>query len=114
MDGSRLLILVCVLAIIAYILGRQRAVSVSGGSPSKLRSLPSHYGTYTRIFTAVPALLLMLGWSLMSQGVIDRILINELPLELASKPAAELNLLLNDVKNAGQGLATGDTTGLVA
>ena len=113
MDGSRLLILVCVLAVIAYILGRQRAVSVSGGSPSKLRSLPAHYGTYTLIFTAAPALLLMLGWSLMSQGAIDQILISELPQEVASKPAAELNLLLNDVKNAGQGVVSGDTSDLV-
>ena len=102
------------LAIGAFVIGRQRALSVSGGSPRKLRSLPSHYGTYTLIFTVAPALLLMLGWSLMSQGVIDHILISELPEEVSSRSAAELNLLLNDVKNVAQGVTGSDTSGLVA
>ncbi|MGB5259731.1 MAG: phosphate ABC transporter permease family protein, partial [Gammaproteobacteria bacterium] len=113
MNGSQLLILVCMLAIGAYVVGRQRALSISGGSPRKLRSLPSHYGTYTLILTAVPALLLMLGWSLLSQGVIDHILVSGLPEEVSSRSAAELNLLLNDVKNAGRGILSSDVSGLV-
>ncbi len=112
-DAIQLLILVCMLAIGAFFLGRQRALTVSGGSTRKLRSLPSHYGTYTLIFTAAPALLLMLGWSLMSQGVIDQILISELPEDVRSRTAADLNLLLNDVKNTAHGVASSDTSGLV-
>jgi phosphate transport system permease protein len=108
-DPSRLLILVFVLACAAYMLGRHRAYSISNGTIRKLRSLPSHYGFYSLIITGVPALLLMFGWSMLANGVIDSMVLAELPAHLLERPAAELSLLLNDVKNSIQGVtSTGD------
>jgi phosphate transport system permease protein len=112
--ATQLLIVVLILAIAAFILGRQRALSVSGGSVRKLRSLPAHYGFYTLIFTAAPALLLMFGWSLFSNVIVDNLLIAELPQALAGLSAADLNLLLNDVKNTAQGITAGDSNAQVA
>lgn len=100
MDATNLLLIVILLSIGAYVLGRQRAYAVSGGGIRNLRSLPSHYGYYAVIFTAVPALLLVLGWSMLSQGVIDDLLIRELPAEMRAGSATDMNLLLNDIKNA--------------
>ena len=93
-------------AIGAYVLGHRRARAVSGGSVSKLRSLPSHYGFYTVIVTAVPALSLLLCWAFFSQNVIDHILVSEMPASLSSGSASDINLLLNDIKNTVDGVGT--------
>ncbi|MEZ5541334.1 MAG: phosphate ABC transporter permease subunit PstC [Pseudomonadota bacterium] len=113
MDANRLLILVCLLACGAYLLGRHRAYSVSGGAIRKLRSLPGHYGFYSLILTAVPALALLLCWSMLAQPVIDSMVLAELPADMQGRPAAELELLLNDVKNSLQGVGSGTGSALV-
>ncbi len=99
MDPSNLLLVVVLLSIGAYALGRQRAYAVSNGVIRNLRSLPVHYAYYAVILTAGPALLVMLGWSLLSPGFIDNIIASELPAEYQAHSAADLTLLLNDVKN---------------
>ena len=101
-SGLQLLILVGLLAIISYVMGRQRAYAVSDGSVRNLRSLPSHYGTYALVLTAAPALVLMLGWSIVEPAIIDRMMIAELPPQLQGTPEAQLGLLLNDVEIQGQ------------
>ena len=72
-------VLVGLLAVISYVVGRQRAYAVSRGSIRNLRSLPSHYGTYALVLTAAPALVLLLGWSIVEPAMIDRMMIAELP-----------------------------------
>ncbi len=113
MDATRLLILVCVLACAAYMLGRHRAYSISNGAIHKLRSLPSHYGFYSLIITGTPALLLMFGWMMFSHVVIDSMVLADLPVQMLERPAAELSLLLNDVKNSIQGVATASDGDLI-
>lgn len=113
MDATRLLILVCVLAGAAYMLGRHRAYSISNGAIHKLRSLPSHYGFYSLIITGAPALFLMLGWTMFSHVVIDSMVLADLPAQQLERPAAELSLLLNDVKNSAQGLSTASGDALI-
>jgi phosphate transport system permease protein len=108
-DANRLLILVCLLACGAYLLGRQRAYSISGGAIRKLRSLPGHYGFYSLILTAVPALFLLFAWSMLSHTVIDRMVLANLPADMLDRPAAELELLLNDVKNSLQGVGSSNS-----
>jgi len=108
-DANRLLILVFLLALSAYVLGRHRAYRISGGAIRKLRSLPGHYGFYSLILTAVPALFLLFSWSLISQPVIDSMVLSELPPHMLDRPASELELLLNDVKNSLQGVGSGSS-----
>ena len=112
-DANRLLILVCLLACGAFLLGRHRAYGVSGGAIRKLRSLPGHYGFYSLILTAVPALFLLFSWALLSQSVIDGMVLADLPADMQGRPAVELELLLNDVKNSLQGVGTSSDTALV-
>jgi len=112
-DANRLLIFVLLLAAGAYLLGRHRAYSISGGAVRKLRSLPAHYGFYSLILTAVPALFLLFSWTLLSQHVIDNLILSELPAQMQQQPASELELLLNDVKNSLQGVASSRDTALV-
>jgi len=106
MDANNLLILVCLMACGAFLLGRYRAYGVSGGAIRKLRSLPGHYGFYSLILTAVPALFLLFSWALLSHTVIDGLVLADLPADMQGRPAAELELLLNDVKNSLQGVGS--------
>ena len=112
-SGVQLLVLVGLLAIISYVVGRQRAYAVSGGSIRNLRSLPSHYGTYALVLTAAPALVLLLGWSIVEPAMIDRMMIAELPPRLQEAPASQVGLLLNDVKNSLRGVSVGEDRELI-
>jgi phosphate transport system permease protein len=106
-SGVQLLIVIGLLAIISFVMGRQRAYAVSNGSIRNLRSLPSHYGSYALILTAAPALMLLLGWSIVESTIIDRMLISELPPQMQEVPSSQLGLLMNDVKNSLRGVSIG-------
>jgi len=59
-----MLIIVGLLAVTvgAYHLGRRRAVRLAGGHPTRLRSLPGHYGYFVALWTALPALAVGIVW----------------------------------------------------
>jgi len=111
---ANLLILVFLLAGMSYVFGRQRAYTVGGGSVRGLHSLPNHHGFYALTLTAVPALVLLLGWSMLAPVVIDNMLIAELPEKYQSMSKNELGLLINDVKNSMQGVSVMEDKALVA
>ena len=113
-DANRLLVLVGLLACASFLLGRHRAYVVSSGAIRRLRSLPGHYGFYSLILTAVPALALLFSWSLLAPHVIDHVVLAELPASLLARPAGELELLLNDVKNSLAGVSGSRDPALVA
>jgi phosphate transport system permease protein len=57
--------------------------------------------------------LLLFFWSLVSEPVIDTMVLSELPAEMQNQPAARLELLLNDVKNSLQGVGTSTDNALI-
>lgn len=91
------------LTIFGYYLGRSRALSTAGGHVRNLHSLPNYYGYYIGLWCAVPGFLLLLGWMALENTIMDSMLIANLPDSMRSLPAAELSLLLNDVKNLANG-----------
>ncbi len=54
---------VVVLALLAFGVGRRRALAVAGDRWSNLRSLPGHYGFYVSIWATFPALVIAALWS---------------------------------------------------
>ncbi len=48
-----------------FVLGRKRALSSVSGDPRNLHSLPGYHGQSVALFTAIPALLVMLIWLLL-------------------------------------------------
>jgi phosphate transport system permease protein len=50
------------LSLVAFSVGRSRALSVVAGRGAKLRSLPGHYGFYVALWTALPAFAIGLLW----------------------------------------------------
>ncbi|WP_442771525.1 phosphate ABC transporter permease subunit PstC [Paenirhodobacter enshiensis] len=99
-----LTLIVIALAAGGFLLGRQIAVGKVAGDIRKLHSLPGYYGQTVFLFTAVPALLLMLGWLLVQPLLIhERIGAMIAPEDIASGSSA--SLVMSDVRRIADGLA---------
>lgn len=89
----------------AYFLGTSRAniVAAASGGKRSLHSLPSHYGMFTALNSAIPALLVFALWNIMEETVITSSVTKSLPTEFLAISANELTLVLNEVKNVAFG-----------
>ena len=89
----------------AYVIGRTRAQRLrNDGVP--LHSLPRYYGYLAAIYSALPALLLIVVWTGAEPMLLKSSTIKTLPVEMQTLPKGQLNLVLNDIKN----IATGGIT----
>ncbi|MDJ0684291.1 MAG: phosphate ABC transporter permease subunit PstC [Alphaproteobacteria bacterium] len=103
MNLAILLAAVLLLALYSYALGRGRALGQTTGHPSELHSRPGYYGTYTALWSVIPALLVIAIW-LMAEGVIvEGLVVASLPQAQQDLPNAQLGLLLNDIRNVASG-----------
>jgi phosphate transport system permease protein len=110
MTPSILLILIIALSVLAFQLGKTRAIAVVGGQRRirDLHSLPGHYGLLTAIWCGLPALVVFLAWVLLQDAVITRLVIAQLPTASQALPEAQLGLLLNDLRNVVAGNVSPD------
>jgi len=106
MQSTTLILLLGLMAITAFYLGRGRSLSLVGGHGHglALHSLPGYYGYYVAIWVALPALGLLLLWVLIEPRIVVALIVNGLPESYQSLSAGELNLLVNNIQN----LAAGD------
>ncbi|GHC17895.1 MULTISPECIES: phosphate ABC transporter permease subunit PstC [Gemmobacter] len=107
------------LAVLGFILGRQRALSAVGGDPRTLHSLPGYYGWSVFLFTAVPALLLLVTWAFVQPTALNSHVAGMIPAaDVASYGSTQL--VMADVRRIADGLdavarnAGLDETGLAA
>ena len=103
--------LVLVLALLllsasGYWLGRRYSLSQVGGDRRQLHSMPRYYGYYVAIWSALPAVVLLLLWQFLDQSLIVRMVAADLPASIGKLPTAELHLYLNDVINLASGNIT--------
>lgn len=106
MQIPSLVVLVVGLALISFWTGRNRAQHYR--SESKLLALPGHYGSMTALWSAIPALLLLLAWSILEPGYLDQQIVQSLPAAIASQSPDSLNLYVNTVHLAVANGATND------
>lgn len=101
MQITSLLLLVLGLAFFSYLFGRRRAFAVAraGGSANRMHSLPGHYGYLLAIWCALPALALMLIWTLFDGPIISNLLSDKLPPQIQLADSQTRDLYLNDINN---------------
>ena len=106
MQSTTLILLLGFMAIAAFYFGRARSLALVGGPGHgrALHSLPGYYGYYVAVRVALPALALLLGWTLLEPRLIVAFVIHGLPDAYRELPPGELNLLVNNIRN----LAAGD------
>ncbi|WP_126975731.1 phosphate ABC transporter permease subunit PstC [Frigidibacter oleivorans] len=103
MSLSLLLLVVLAIAAAGYVIGRRRAVSASGGDTRVLHSRPGYAGMSVFLFSAVPALLLIMVWLLAQPIIVDGrasalITDNDIP------DGSSRGLVMSDVRRVADGL----------
>ena len=83
MSTSMLLLVIFVLTAVAYVVGRSRAATLRKNA-TPLNSLPRYYGYLTAIWTALPAIGMLILWSAAEPAVLKSSTVNTLPAEIQS------------------------------
>lgn len=108
MSGLTLAVVVVLLAVGAYALGRSRSLSSVSGNLRNLHSLPGYYGLYAACWCAIPALIIVILWSVFSGTIVETLVQASLPPELAALPDARMSLFMTDVRNTVSGNIVSD------
>ena len=111
MEMSSLVLLVAGLTLVAFRVGRGRAVRLVGGPRGvrDLHSLPGYYGLLTAVWCAVPALIVLLGWSALHDRVLTQLTVDSMPASVRQLPSAELELVTNGMRNVIRGVVPADS-----
>ena len=105
MSSSLLFVLLVALSVLAFQLGKARAIAVVGGLRGirDLHSLPGHYGLLTAIWCGLPALVVFALWISLQDLVITQLVLADLPEIAMAQSEQALALLLNDLRNVVAG-----------
>ncbi|MBT5923867.1 MAG: hypothetical protein HOH29_09060, partial [Cellvibrionales bacterium] len=75
-----------------FFAGQRRALKLKSDG-SSLHSLPFYHGTWLIIVGVLPALIILLIWSLVESSIIRSVILSELPAHLMLVSTAEKSLL---------------------
>jgi phosphate transport system permease protein len=89
----------------AFMLGKRRAVTNSGGVARVLHSLPGYYGTYAALWAGAPAALLLLLGAMFGGRVEDAMLQAQRPAIVRTLDADRQNVFFSDAQAIAQGVA---------
>ncbi len=87
------------LLLLGYYTGRKRSIDLSNKSNQRLHSLPQHYGYLIAFWSSVPALLVLLFWSVLEPSIINSAIVAQLPVQLQQLSTDELGLFINEIIN---------------
>jgi phosphate transport system permease protein len=107
-----LIIAVSSLTAAGYIIGRMRALRSASGDARVLHSLPRFYGVHVALFTAAPALLVILVWLLAQPLIIDTRVSATIP-DSAIPEGGSRSLVMSDVRRVAEGVDLAVKTGAI-
>lgn len=117
MQATNIFLLLIGIGLFGFYLVRGRSLAIANplGSIRQLHSLPSYYGMHAALWCALPPLLILGFWLMFDEPVINSIVMNSLPSDLAPTNTSSYNLLLNRVANIASGILPreGQTIGLI-
>ncbi len=102
MPALWLLIVILVLALVGFVMGRARATG-SVTDHRELHSRPNYYGINVAMLAFVPSVLLLATWLVVQPFVINVMVSGTVP-ESAYEDAGALNLIMTDVLRVSEGL----------
>lgn len=97
-----IVVIVLVLAVVGFLLGRARALESAGKDRRKLHSLPAYYGTHVAMMTVVPALAVLIVWMIAQPLIVNRHVSAMIP--PSALEGSELSLMMSDVRRVADGL----------
>ncbi|MBE3657268.1 phosphate ABC transporter permease subunit PstC [Vibrio navarrensis] len=110
---NNLMLMVVLLAVmtLAYQLGltRSKKVASTNTGTQRLHSRPVYHGMLTLLWSALPAFLIWIVWSLSSPVLIQQMVIDSLPADLQPTAAESAQVLMNKLHNIASGFAVLDS-----
>ncbi len=107
MQITVLVLILALLTVSGYQMGRTRAAASVGGRLVELHSVPSYHGFYVALWAGLPALFLFVLWTASEGWLIMRMVMSALPDRLSGGDPQVLNLLKADILNIAHGISTG-------
>ena len=98
MQTSSLFIIIAALTLVSYYTGNKRAQHRRHSE--RLLALPGHYGYMTAMWSAIPAVILLLAWMILEPGYLNNQITASLPAAIAEQSEDTLNLYINNVQLA--------------
>lgn len=94
-----------------FYLGRARALVSVGGNAYQLHSRPHYYGNFVALWCGIPALLILLVWTVFQTSIVEFLVHANLAPELINTDAAQMSLVMNDIRNLALGnITSGEIT----
>ncbi len=103
------LLILAAICVIAFFVGRMRAVQVVRGDASRLHSLPSFHGAYLAMMAVIPAFFLLVAWSFIAPRVMDWMVVSQSQGAVASMGKPELQAFVRDARAIAFGGIVGFT-----
>ncbi|MCR9104090.1 MAG: phosphate ABC transporter permease subunit PstC [Gammaproteobacteria bacterium] len=105
MQTPSVIIVLVALCLASFFFGRKRSetLALREGGYSSLHSLPKHYGYMAAAWAAIPALLILLVFTVSEDRYIQDAVIAQLPGAIQTLPAEQLGLYYNQVLGFAQG-----------
>ncbi|GLR79262.1 phosphate ABC transporter permease subunit PstC [Azospirillum oryzae] len=107
MQLTLLALILALLTVIGFLIGRSRAASSVGGRVAELHSVPSYHGVYVALWAGLPALLLFVAWTASEGWLAMQLVLSALPDRLTTGDGQSVGLLKADILNLAHGIATG-------
>ena len=98
MQTSSLFIIIAALTLVSYYTGDKRARHRR--QSERLLALPGHYGYMTAMWSAIPAVILLLAWIILEPGYLNNQITASLPAAIAEQSEQTLDLYINNVQLA--------------
>ncbi len=104
-----LVLLLVVLAVAAWWIGRNRAITSVNGEVARLHSLPGQHGMFLALFTAGPALLAVALWAIVTPGIESSIIADRFAAELTGMGIPQVEAFIRDARAIAFGGLVGFT-----
>ena len=113
MSLSTLLLIIIAASACAYFIGLTRSQQIAKplGGVRNLATLPSYYATLVSLWALIPALLLILLWTVLDGAIIDSLVKSSLPSEAKQLNDENLGLIMSQVANVSTGIGTIESIG---
>lgn len=106
MRTDQLFVMLIIFGFVAWVMGRSRSRSKAEtlGGISQLHSLPSYYGSYTALWSVIPALCLMVVWIACEPSVIRSMVLASLPEHILGIDHVQRQLQYGQITNFASGV----------
>lgn len=104
MNISILLLILALIGVSSYVLGKRRAMALAGGRPSSMHSRSGYHGSYVLIWALIPSALILAAWLIISPIVVNSAVHESFPDDIKALPEAQQSLTYGMVVSIARGL----------